>query len=270
MSQSEARAWWADVEEVRATIERRRAAERPFGDDGRGHDARADVDDLALRRRFRGRERPGADGDVLVRRARRPLAPLRARERAPPRAAVPGRPPGGHGRPRARRVAPAPAPPRAGPSRSPGARCPRPTSSPSTASPPTAAVRRAPRPRWPGRARTASPCGPSSSGSSSSPSPRPRPTARPAPSRRPPRPRPSTSPPPPPPPRRTAPSDASRPAPRRVPVARARPAGRPGPRPARRRPASSRALGGAGALRDGLPDPAGLARRSTGRAPGIR
>lgn len=61
MSQSEARAWWADVEEVRATIERRRAAERETGDDGRGRDAVADVDDLALRRRFRGRERADAD-----------------------------------------------------------------------------------------------------------------------------------------------------------------------------------------------------------------
>lgn len=61
MSQSEARAWWADVEEVRATIERRRAAERSTGDADRGQDAFADVDDLAVRRRFRDRERADAD-----------------------------------------------------------------------------------------------------------------------------------------------------------------------------------------------------------------
>ena len=108
MSQSEARAWWADVEEVRATIERRRAAERPFGDDGRGHEARADVDvdDLAVRRRFRGRERPGADGDAWFDEPAAPrprCGPASARSRGH----VLGRPPGGHGRPRARRVAPA-------------------------------------------------------------------------------------------------------------------------------------------------------------------
>jgi hypothetical protein len=61
MSQSEARAWWADVEEVRAIIERRRAAERRSVDDARGPDALADVDDLAVRRRFRGREHTAAD-----------------------------------------------------------------------------------------------------------------------------------------------------------------------------------------------------------------
>ena len=83
MSQSEARAWWADVEEVRATIERRRAAERPFGDDGRGHDARADVDDLAVRRRFRGRERPGADGDAWFDEPAAPRPAAGPRARAP-------------------------------------------------------------------------------------------------------------------------------------------------------------------------------------------
>jgi hypothetical protein len=64
MSQSEARAWWADVEEVRATIERRRAAERGMGDAGRGQAAFADVDDLAVRRRFRDRARAHDDADV--------------------------------------------------------------------------------------------------------------------------------------------------------------------------------------------------------------
>src|SRR3954467_12818419 len=61
MSQSEARAWWADVEEVRETIERRRAAERPVPEGRRAPDAFAEVDDLAVRRRFRDRERTPAD-----------------------------------------------------------------------------------------------------------------------------------------------------------------------------------------------------------------
>src|SRR4051812_10757255 len=66
MSQSEARAWWADVEEVRATIERRRAAERRIAEDGREPDAFAEVDDLAVRRRFRDRERTAADAAADV------------------------------------------------------------------------------------------------------------------------------------------------------------------------------------------------------------
>ena len=49
MSQSEARAWWADVEHLRETIERRRAA----------HDAGDPADELAARRR--SAPRPVAD-----------------------------------------------------------------------------------------------------------------------------------------------------------------------------------------------------------------
>ena len=107
MSQSEARAWWADVEEVRATIERRRAAERPFGDDGRGHEARADVDvdDLAVRRRFRGRERPGADGDASF---DEPAAP---RPAAGPRARAPEGPSSADRRAAMAALAPAASPP---------------------------------------------------------------------------------------------------------------------------------------------------------------
>lgn len=109
MSQSEARAWWADVEHVRETIEaRRRAAELRAADDPRGRDdepaspaarAVAGHDELAARRRARagaGRDHDDwlAPDDLLAPQPRRtvqitgrtvpapPARPLDAPERA--------------------------------------------------------------------------------------------------------------------------------------------------------------------------------------------
>src|SRR3954454_16069618 len=139
MSQSEARAWWADVEEVRATIERRRDAERRIAEDGRGPDAFSEIDDLAVRRRFRGRERMAADAaaDVWF---DEPAAGGRSAE---------GRPRSAAGRPASRpsRQSPPPPPPRAAP--------PRPAPPPGPRRPPhLRPAHRAPRPR---HRRTAGP-----------------------------------------------------------------------------------------------------------------
>jgi hypothetical protein len=72
MPQSEARAWWADVQDVRETIERRRAAEQAEASPHRPHTTRSHRPEAASPRRSAGARGPGRarrrpDG------ARRPL-----------------------------------------------------------------------------------------------------------------------------------------------------------------------------------------------------